>query len=132
MTVAALLLAAMLAWEDPPKDVIEFFRSVAAALGDAHEDGNAGAFLDHFDKSMPGYVEFADRIESMTGAGDVSTSIDFVNIDGDDRKRTIELDWLLQCEGERARRALITCTVEKRGKSWKITAIAPIAFFRRE
>ena len=137
----AVLLLAVLALEDPTKDVIEFFRSVAWTLADADRDARdmklgkprrATEFLEHFDKTMPGYAEFADQIETMVGAGEVSTNIDFINTDGNDRKRTLDLDWLLQCEGQRPRRAVIQCTIEKRGKKWKITSIAPIEFFRRE
>ena len=140
MGIAALLLAAM-AFEDPPKDVIDFFRSLAATLADADRDArqikmqrprHATEFLDHFDKSMPGYAEFSDQIEAMVGAGEVSTNIDFVNTAGNDRKRTLDLDWLLQCEGQRPKRAVIQCIIEKRGKKWKITSIAPLEFFKRE
>lgn len=132
MSVALLLLASMLAFEDPPKDVIDFFRQVAAALGDAHFDGSGRAFLESFDASMPGYAQFSDQIEAMVAAGEVSTTIDFINTEGSDRKMTLDLDWLLQCEGERPKRAVIKCTIEKRGKKWKITSIAPLEFFRRE
>lgn len=137
----AVLLLTVLAFEDPPRDVIDFFRSVAATLADADRDAGsakfarprgATEFLDHFDKAMPGYAEFADQIEAMVGAGEVSTNIDFVNTAGNDRKRTLDLDWVLECEGQRPRRAVIQCTIEKRGKKWKITSIAPLEFFRRE
>jgi hypothetical protein len=125
----ATLLVAMLVFEDPPKDVIDFFRSVASSLADVD---HAAEFLEHFDKSMPGYATFSDQIEAMVAAGEVSTTIDFVNTEGNDQKRTLELDWLLQSEGQRPKRAVIQCTIEKRGKKWKITSIAPIEFFKRE
>jgi hypothetical protein len=140
MGIAVLVLAGLLAFEDPPKDVIDFFRSVAATLADSdrteHElksglARHATEFLDHFDKSMPGYVEFSDQVEEMVGAGEVSTTIDFVNTEGDGLKRTLDLDWMLQCEGQRPKRAVIKCTIEKRGKKWKITSIAPMDFFKR-
>jgi hypothetical protein len=141
MGIAVLLLAALV-FEDPPKDVIDFFRSVASTLVDADRELNndkeatrprhATEFLDHFDKSMPGYAEFRDQIEAMVGAGEVLTTIDFVNTEGTDRKRMLDLSWLLQCEGEVPKRAVIKCTIEKQGKKWKITSIAPIEFFKRE
>jgi hypothetical protein len=139
MGVAVLLLA--LAFADPPKDVIDFFRSVAATLADADRDANqiklqrprhATEFLDHFDKSMPGYAEFSNQVEEIVGAGEVATNIDFVNTEGNDRKMTLDLDWVLACEGQRPKRAVIHCTIEKRGRKWKITAIEPIGFFKRE
>jgi hypothetical protein len=141
MGVAALLFVAF-ALEDPPKDVIDFFRSVAASLADADRDmsvaeerrrpRHAQEFLSHFDKSMPGYAEFSDQVEAMVGASEVSTNIDFINTDGNDRKRNLDLDWLLLLHGEKPKRAVIKCTIEKRGKKWKITSISPIEFFKRE
>jgi hypothetical protein len=137
----AVLLAVVLAFEDPPKDVIDFFRSVAATLADgdrsAHDaqlgmPRHATEFLDHFDKSMPGYEDFSSQIENMVGAGEVATNIDFINTAGNEKKRTLDLDWVLHCEGQNPKRAVIQCTIEKRGKRWKITAIAPIEFFKRE
>jgi hypothetical protein len=127
---AALLFASMLAFADPPTDVVDFFRSAATALGDAHRDGSARAFLDHFDASMPGYAEFADRIEALAAAGEVGAVIDFVSFKVDGAKMALELDWLLEPEGERPRRAVLNCTLEKRGKRWKITSLAPVEFFR--
>jgi hypothetical protein len=137
----AVLLLATLAFEDPPRDVIDFFRSVAATLADADRDASeqkiarprrATEFLDHFDKAMPGYAEFSSQVEEMVGAGEVSTNIDFINTAGDGQKRILDLDWLLQCEGQRPKRAVVKCMIEKRGKKWKITSIAPIDFFKRE
>ena len=68
----------------------------------------------------------------MASAGEVTATIDFVNTKGDGGKLTLDLDWLLQLEGERPRRAVLQCTVEKRGKKWKITSLAPLDFFKRE
>jgi len=122
----------MLALEDPPKDVVDFFRSAAVELSEAHDNGSGRAFLDDFDKSMPGFAALSDQIEAMVAAGEVSTTIDFVNTEGDDQKRTLDLDWLVQCEGQRPKRQVVKCIIEKRGKKWKITSIAPLEFFKRE
>jgi hypothetical protein len=130
MGTALLLL--MLALEDPPKDVVDFFRSAAVELSEAHDNGSGRAFLDDFDKSMPGFAALSDQIEAMVAAGEVSTTIDFVNTEGDDQKRTLDLDWLVQCEGQRPKRQVVKCIIEKRGKKWKITSIAPLEFFKRE
>ena len=128
----ALLLLLMLAFEDPPKDVVDFFRSAAVELSEAHDNRSGRAFLGDFDKSMPGYAALSDQIEAMIAAGEVSTAIDFVNSEGNARKWTLDLDWLLQCEGQRPKRQVVKCTIEKRGRKWKITSIAPIEFFRLE
>ena len=139
--MSAALLLLMLAFNDPPKDVIDFFRSVASTLADADRELNnpkqddtprATEFLEHFDKSMPGYDQFRDQVETMVASGDISTTIDFINTEGDDRKRTLDLDWVLQWGRERPKRAVVKCTIEKRGKKWKITSIAPVEFFKRD
>jgi hypothetical protein len=126
---------------DPPQDVIDFFRSLAATLADADrtaEDANLGVprhateFLAHFDPAMPGYDQFRAQIEEMVGAGEVAANIDFIDSAGNDRKRTLDLDWVLHCEGQNPKRAIVKCTIEKRGKKWKIVSISPIEFFKRE
>ena len=142
MGTAILLLAGKLAFEDPPKDVIDFFRSVATALADGGRDLNerkerskprdAADFLQHFDKAMPGYAQLSDQVQAMVGAGEVSTNIDFINTQGDNHTRTLDLDWVLLCEGEAPKRAVIKCTIEKHGKKWMITSLSPIDFFKRE
>lgn len=141
MGILLLAFTGMLALEDPPQDVIDFFRSVATTLADSDRTPpeverrlprHAKEFLSHFDTSMPGYAEFRDQVENMVGEGEVATNIDFINTAGNDRKRTLDLDWVLHCEGQNPKRAVIQCTIEKRGKKWKITAIAPIEFFKRE
>jgi hypothetical protein len=131
---AALLMLTLLAFEDPPRDVIDFFRVLASELVDARHNPphTAEYFLKYFDKTMPGYAEFSSQIEAMIGAGEVSTTIDFINTTGDNKKRTLDLDWLLLCHGQSPKRAVIKCTIEKRGKKWKITSLDPIDFFKRE
>jgi hypothetical protein len=49
---------------------------------------------------------------------------------GDDHKRTLELDWILQIEGQPMRRKVVKVTIEKRKKDWKFTAFDPIDFFK--
>ena len=141
MGAAILMLAGMLAFDDPPKDVINFFASMTSALVDAGRDLNArerqplrdaADFLQYFDPSMPGYAEFSSQIQDMVGAGEVQTTIDFVSTEGDDRKRVLDLDWVLTPEGQRPKRAVIKCTIEKHGRKWKVTSIAPIDFFKRD
>ena len=51
---------------------------------------------------MPGYAEFSGQIEQMVGEGEVSTNIDFINTAGNDRKRTLDLDWVLRMRRAKA------------------------------
>jgi hypothetical protein len=51
--------------------------------------------------------------------------------EGDELKRTLELDWLLKIDTDEPRRQIVKCQVEKQGKKWKITALEPVDFFKK-
>ncbi len=120
---------------DPPQDVVLFFSDLARALVDAHSDdarfpSSAGSFLGHFDSKMPDYEELRHNVEDLVSRGDVESAIDFVTDEGDDQKRTLDLDWLLEIKDQPDRRKILKCTIEKRGKHWKITSLSPVDFFK--
>jgi hypothetical protein len=122
--------------QTPSEDVVDFFGSVASTLQDAHSDDpkvptDARPFLDKFDSRMLGFAVFRDEIEALVAAAHVGSVIDFVTDEGDDRKRTLQLDWLLEIEDEQPRRQILKCTIERQGKRWKITALEPIEFFKQ-
>ena len=60
----------------------------------------------------------------------VGSSIEVVSDAGDDHKRTMELDWILQIEDQPTRRKIIKVTIEKEKTNWKFTSLEPIDFFR--
>jgi hypothetical protein len=118
---------------EPPNDVLAFLQNAADAL--TNED--ARTFLGHVDRDMPGYAILQANIEGLMAAYDVESSIEVVNDQGDDRQRSLTLDWVLITEekaatrGDRAtRRRLVNCQIERRGKQWKIIALAPLDFFK--
>ncbi len=120
---------------DPPQDVVDFFREVALALADAHTDdarlpNNTAGFLDHFDSKMPDYEELRHNVEDLASRGDVGSAIEFVTDEGDEQKRTLDLDWLLEIKDQPDRRKILRCTIERRGKHWKITSLSPVDFFK--
>ena len=123
---SALLMA------EPPPEVMRLFTTAAEALA----NGDAPGFLDHFDKGTPNYAALRERIEGLLAAHEVGSTVEVVTDAGDERKRTLELDWLLIINGKDAqsartetRRKVIRCTVERRGRRWRITAIEPLEFF---
>ncbi len=121
----ALLLAfAVGGWAETPKDVIDFLRSAAEALADQDANG----FLDHFDRNMPGFSTLRDEAAVLANA-DVESTIEFVNDEGDDKRRELQLDWVLRVNGGRPRHELVECRMEKQGKKWKITKLQPVEFF---
>jgi hypothetical protein len=133
-TVLSFCFAA-LAWAQSSPDVVSFLQSTGAALANGHDGGirgepDIGPFLDHFDPDMPGFVEFHDEIEDLLTRAKVGTAIEVLADDGDEMKRELQLDWLLEIEDQRPRRKIVKCTIERVKKDWKITALDPVDFFK--
>jgi len=133
MRWALFLIAATMAWAEPPADVLELFREAADAL--ANDDANT--FLAKFDRNMTGYAAFRDEIVGLLAAHDIGSTIEVVNDEGDDQKRSLDLDWLLVISEKNSgngtnetRRQVLKCRIERQGKQWKIAALEPVEFFR--
>lgn len=131
----AMFLIGALAAAQTPDDVIRFLRSTASALADAHGGGALGtndprAFLECFDSSMPRFVELRDEIETLVARAEVGSAVEIVSDEGDDSKRKMELDWVLEIQDQRPRRAILKVTIEKHKKDWRITALDPVEFFK--
>jgi hypothetical protein len=118
-----------------PQSVVDFLASAAGALSQAHSDdstipSDAGRFFDHFDSNMPGLATLKGYVEGLVVQSDVSSSIELVSDVGDDRKRTLELDWVLQVQDQPMRRRIVKVIIEKGKKDWKFTSLEPIDFFK--
>jgi len=108
-----------------------------AAAGDEQDmpAANAAKFMDAFDPSMPGYAQLKDNVLAMEQSGDVESGVDLVKNEGDDRERTIEVDWLLNVVSRETnvaavqRHQQVTCRLEKQGKKWRITSLEPRTLF---
>jgi hypothetical protein len=124
-----LLVAAALAMADSP-EMVNFLRSTAAALAEAHDEHDTRAFLDQFDHSMPGFATLRDQVEELVARAEVGSAIEIATESGDENRRTLELDWVLEIQDQRPRRKVVKCTVEKQGKNWKFTRLEPIDFFK--
>ena len=120
-----LFLAAALALGDTQADVLELFRGAAEALTQKNADG----FVEIFDKDMPGYATLRGEIEALAMM-DVGSAIEVVSDEGDEQKRDVELDWVLEVGDQRARRGIVKCRVERRGKKWKVVGLDPVEFFK--
>jgi hypothetical protein len=131
--IAATMALAELAWAETPADVLELFRQAADAL--ANDDSDT--FLAKFDRNMAGYAAFRDEIAGLLAAHDVGSTIEVVNDEGDDQKRSLDLDWLLVISEKNSvngtketRRRVLKCRIERQGKQWRIVALEPVEFFR--
>jgi hypothetical protein len=113
---------------------VDLIASMTAALS----DNNAPGFLKALDKAMPGYDHLHEAIPELLGQGDIVSSVQPLRDEGDETKRSLDLDWYLEIRNpdETApvirRREVIHCRVEKRGARWRITSLDPISFFDPE
>jgi hypothetical protein len=133
LRTALLLLVATFALADTAADVLNVFTSAAEAL----INDDPASFLDSFDRNMPGYAALQNNVTGLLATYDAGSTIEEITDEGDDHKRTVELDWLLIVKQKGAtnspqqtRRQVVKCTVERRGKQWKITALEPMELFR--
>jgi hypothetical protein len=126
MIVALLLLLTAFAPADPPKDVLQFIQSTAETLA----NNNPRGFVDKFDPAWGGYKQLRADVEDLLARAQVGSSIEIVSDEGDDQKRSLELDWLLLIEGAEQRHKIVKCRIEKQGKRWRIVALEPARFFK--
>jgi hypothetical protein len=127
--VRSAILICALASAQTAGDVILFLRSTATVLANAHENGPR-EFLDRFDKSMPDYATLRGYVEALVARAEVGSAIEVVTDSGDERRRVLELDWVLEVQDQRPRRQVLKCTIEKRGKNWKFVSLEPVDFFK--
>jgi len=130
LLLAGYLLATALALvaQERPAPQMEMFRDIAEALANRDAD----AFLDQFDRQMPGYETLSDEIrELLAVTQEIGTTVDVISDEGDEQKRSLELDWVLKIDTDDPRRQIVKCRAEKQGKKWKITAFEPVEFFKK-
>lgn len=133
LRTALLMLFSALVLADPAAEVLNVLASTAEAL----INDDPASFLDSFDGNMPGYAALQGNVKGLLAAYNVGATIEEITDEGDARKRTVELDWLLILtqkgatnSPQQTRRQVVKCTVERRGKQWKITRLEPADFFR--
>ncbi len=116
----------------PPDSTPEAVRDLVRSAAEALQNKDADGFLGYFDKGMPGYEMLHFYAEGLAARNDVRSSVEIVpgTDHGDDKKRTLALDWSVNIDSERLRRAVVKVTVEKQGKKWKFTALDPVDFFK--
>ena len=129
LSCATVLIAAVLSGQTPDH-VIQFLRTTATALANGHDEGSAQQFLDNFDRTMPDYAALADAVEGLVARSEIGSAVEIVTDSGDDKKRALELDWVLEVEDQLPRRKILKCTIERKGKNWKFTSLEPVDFFK--
>jgi hypothetical protein len=132
-TRRALLFAALASRlrADSADEVWELLSSVASDLSAGHVD----EFLRAFDPAMPGYADLRNSVTALLGQAEVQSSVELVSNEGDERRRKLEVDWLLrivghaEVSGRTSRQEVVKFGCEKQGKRWRIVSMEPLAFF---
>lgn len=115
---------------DPAQDAWDVVTRLAAALGRA----NAVEFMALCDPGMPHYEDLRVNVTALTEQADAESGIDPVRNEGDVNTREVELDWSMQLTGRSVgrvtqRRSTVKLRIVKKGREWKVLALAPISFF---
>jgi hypothetical protein len=92
-------------------------------------------FLQAFDPAMPGYEKLRAGVIGLLRRGPVESSVELISNEGDDRVRTLEVDWTLQVLEDATglstlhKQQRVRIRMEHRGKRWRIVEISPLDFF---
>jgi hypothetical protein len=120
--------------------IADMLGALTAVTADAQHDHNRvpGRFLDAFDSKMPGYDRLRTNVVALLDEGDIESFAEVVSIGGDDRRRTVELDWVLSLIQPRTaiaifrRHEVVKCQMELQGAKWRIVALDPMEFLAPE
>ena len=123
--------AAVLGLADTHSDVLELFASMTSALS----DDNPAGFMKAFDKNMPDYDKLAGYVDGLIREAEVSASIEPIKDEGDDVKRSVDLDWTLQIRSRQMagpmveRHQAVHVELAKQKKHWRIVSFTPVDLF---
>ena len=126
-----MILLFLMLMADPP-DVAA--RETVAVLAGAMAENNAEKFLAYLSPELKTTLE-AD-LRALLLRHEITSSISPLSNEGDDKKRSLELDWYVEIRARgnelaiERRRQNVRCVVEKNAKKrWVVTAVAPADFF---
>jgi hypothetical protein len=127
-----IVLCGSLLFADSHDEIVDVVSNMANALSTV----NAPKFMDAIDKSMPEYDKLKSDVAALMNQTEVTSSIEMLQEDGDEAKRTVDLDWYLEVRSlspdgpiER-RREIIHCELLRKDKKhWKIVLLKPMEFF---
>ena len=123
--------AAVLAFADAHTEVMDLFGAMTASLA----DDNVPGFMNGFDKNMPQYETLHGYMDGLVAEAEVSCAMEPLKDEGDDQKRSVDLDWTMQIRSRVAagpmveRHETIHAELVKQKKHWRIVSISPLEFF---
>ncbi len=126
-----MILLFLMLVADPP-DVGA--RETVAVLAGAMAENNAEKFLAYVSPELKAAME-AD-LRALLLRHEITSSISPLSNEGDDKKRSLELDWYVEIRARgnemaiERRRQNVRCVVERNAKKrWVVTAVTPTDFF---
>ena len=131
LKLLCILFAASLLSADTHADVVDLFASMTAAL----TVDNAEGFMAAFDRDTPDYDKLKARIGALLDEAELAADLEFINDDGDEVRRSVNLDWYLEIRSKAAagavlrRRQVVHCDLRKEKNRWRIISISPLDFF---
>ena len=132
MRVLLLILAAQFGFAQQPEAAAwDVVATMAAALAEP----NDAAFMKPVAKSFQQHDLLERQVRTLVQVNGVVSSISPLLNEGDDRQRTVEVDWYLEIQPLSTagalvrRREIVRLTFVKTGKRWMITSLSPVAFF---
>ena len=129
LPLVLLFAAVPLRAADSARDAASVITGLAAAL----TAGDAQDFLSPFDSGIAGYERLRAGVDALVRLGETQSFLEITRNEGDAHTRNLEIDWDLRIrrEGDATpsrREVLVKCTLELRGRRWRITAFAPVEF----
>ena len=128
MSAAAALMFATFGALLAQSPALEPLRSAAEALAER----DAARFLNQFDPAMKGYETLREQVGALVAADGAASTLEIVSEQGDQRRKTLEIDWLLRVGPGAAKRRILKFVVERQSRAWKITSLDAVEFFRKE
>ena len=112
-------------------EVRDLLRDIAGAMA----EGNARRVAGFIDPRLRDFARLERDLTALVEQYEITTAIDVVRDEGDERSRALELDWYLQIRTRdltgvlERRRQAVKCRVEKQGRKWRFVALEPLDFF---
>ena len=131
LLACALWAAALPAFADAHTEVMDLFGSMTSALA----DDNVPGFMSGFDKNMPQYDTLRTYMDALVAEAEVTSAMEPLKDEGDDQKRSVDLDWTMQIRSRVAagpmveRHQTVHAELAKQKKHWRIVSISPLDFF---
>jgi len=134
MKLAVLALATTLAFGAAPDPAAEAW-DVVATLAAALAEPNDAAFMKLVAKSFEQHDLLGRQVAALVQTNEIVSSVSPVSNEGDDKQRTLEVDWYMEVQPRSPggnltqRRENVKLTLVKTGKRWMITSLTPVSLF---